>query len=76
MALISPNGDKTPWEKEKLLITSNFSFSHNVFKRLVLQTLKNQGMFGKLLKEHYTKQVITSSCLLKIHSNNTGLTMK
>ena len=22
---------KTPWEKEKLLITSNFSFSHNVF---------------------------------------------
>ena len=22
---------KTPWEKEKLLITSNFSFSHSVF---------------------------------------------
>ena len=22
---------KTPWEKEKLLVTSNFSFSHNVF---------------------------------------------
>ena len=23
---------KTPWEKEKLLVTSNFSFSHSVFK--------------------------------------------
>ena len=24
-----------------------FSFSHSVFKRLVLQTRKNQGLFGK-----------------------------
>ena len=38
------------WEKEKLLVTSNFSFSHSVFKRLVLQTRKNQGLFGKGLK--------------------------
>ena len=22
---------KTPWEKEKLLVTNNFSFSHSVF---------------------------------------------
>ena len=29
---------------------SNFSFSHSVFKRLVLQTRKNQGLFGKGLK--------------------------
>ena len=43
----SPNDKKTLWEKEKLLITSNFSFSHSVFKRLVLQTHKNQGLFGK-----------------------------
>ena len=28
---------------------SNFSFSHSVFKRLVLQTRKNQGLFGKEL---------------------------
>ena len=35
------------WEKEKLLVTSNFSFSHSVFKRLALQTRKNQGLFGK-----------------------------
>ena len=26
---------------------SNFSFSHSVFKRLVLQSRKNQGLFGK-----------------------------
>ena len=30
-------GRKTLWEKEKLLVTSNFSFSHSVFKRLVSQ---------------------------------------
>ena len=36
------------WEMEKLLITSNFSFSpHSDFKRLVMQTCKNQGLFGK-----------------------------
>ena len=34
------------WEKEKFLVTSNFFFSHSVFKRLVLQTRKNQGLFG------------------------------
>ena len=38
---------KTLLEKEKLHIMSNFSFSHIVFKKLVLQTLKNQGLFGK-----------------------------
>ena len=32
---------------EKLLETSNFFFSPSVFKRLVLQTCKNQGLFGK-----------------------------
>ena len=42
-----PKGKKTLWEKEKLLITSNFSISLSVFKRLVLQTRKNQGLFGK-----------------------------
>ena len=37
------------WVKEKLLLTSNFSFSYSVFKRLVLKTRKNQGLFGKEL---------------------------
>ena len=31
----------------KFFITSNFSFSHSEFKRLILQTRKNQGLFGK-----------------------------
>ena len=34
-------------KKEKLLVRSNFSFSHSVFKRLLMQTRKNQGLFGK-----------------------------
>ena len=51
MAESSPNGLKTLWEKEKLLVTSDFSFSHSVFKKLVLQTGKNQGLFGKGLKQ-------------------------
>ena len=40
-------GRKHCGEKEKLLESSNFSFSHSVFKRLELQTRKNQGLFGK-----------------------------
>ena len=32
-----------------LLVMSNFCFSHCVFKRLVLQTRKNRGLFGKQL---------------------------
>ena len=43
MAGSSPNRKKTLWEKEKLLVTSNFSFSHIVFQRLVLQTWANLG---------------------------------
>ena len=31
MAESSPNGWKRLWEKEKLLVTSNFSFSPTVF---------------------------------------------
>ena len=47
MADSSPDGKKTLREKEKLLVTSNFSFSHSVFKRLVLQTSKNRGLSRK-----------------------------
>ena len=39
------------WEKKKLLVTSNFSFSHSHFKRPVLQTCKNQCLFVKGLNE-------------------------
>ena len=48
-------GKKLMWEKEKLFVTSNFSFSHSVFKRLVLQTLRNKGLFGKGLGKKSTK---------------------
>ena len=57
------NGQKTLWEKEKLLITSNFSFSHGVFKRLELKTHKNQGLFGKGLTDLKIGQ---NACLDKI----------
>ena len=36
--------------KEKLLVKINFSFARSVFKRLVLQTCINQGLFGKGLR--------------------------
>ena len=54
IAECSLNGLKTRCEKEKLLVTNNFSFSHSVFKRLVLQTLENQGLFGKGLIIYHT----------------------
>ena len=43
------------WEKEKLLVMSNFSFSHSVFQRAVLQTrkkknTKKQGIVWERLK--------------------------
>ena len=50
MTLSSLKGWKTLWEKEKLLFMSNFSFTHSVFQRLLLQThisTCNQGLFGK-----------------------------
>ena len=47
MAEISLNSLKTMCKKEKLLVINNFAFSHSVFKRLALQTHKNQGLFGK-----------------------------
>ena len=38
------------WKREELLVTSNFSFSFVVFKKLLLQTRKNKGLFEKELK--------------------------
>ena len=42
--------ENTVGKRRKLLVTSNFSFAHSVFKRLVMQTHKNQGLCGKALK--------------------------
>ena len=61
----SPNGKKTLWKKEKLLVLSNFSFFHSVFKGLVLQTCKNQGLFGKgLIIGQSPKNPLVRSSLL------------
>ena len=54
MADSSLNRWKTLWEKEKLLFMSNFSFFHSVFKRLVQETRKNQGLFGKGLQQCFS----------------------
>ena len=43
-------GEKTLWEKEKMLVISIFSFSHNVlhvFKMLLSQGYKKSGLCGK-----------------------------
>ena len=50
MAESYSNGLKTPWEKEKLLVTSNFSLSHGVFKRLVFQGRQKVSLCGNELK--------------------------
>ena len=39
--------EKTLWEKEKLLVTSNFSFSYNVFKSCLLLMRKNKYLWSK-----------------------------
>ena len=46
--------EKTLWEKEKLLMTSNFSSSRNVLERHVCQTHKIKGLFGKGLTHFHT----------------------
>ena len=68
MAESSPIGLKTRWEKEKLLVTSNFSFSHSVFNSLLLQTCKNQGLFGKRLNT-----VLNASCQNRLYKGSKSM---
>ena len=37
------------WEKEKMLVTSIFSFSHNIVKRLLSQGRQKSGLCGEEL---------------------------
>ena len=39
---------------------SNFFFSHSFFKRLVLQTRKNQGLFGERVKYEIKHLILNS----------------
>ena len=41
-------------EKEKMLVTSIFSFSHNVFKSRLVQNLQKSGLSGKELTHYHT----------------------
>ena len=60
----SLNRLKTLWEKEKMLDTTNFSFSHSVFKRLVQQTRKNRSVSGKRLNKVYFSLSLQLWCLV------------
>ena len=79
MAESSLNGYKTLWEKEKLFVTRNFSFSRSVFKRLLLQTHKNQGLFGKGLKclwsitVPFTNSSVQDQTVLNVNSSSSTL---
>ena len=59
------------WEKEKLLVTSNFSFSHSVFKRLVSQGRQKVSLCGNGLtvtSEHSTLHQTTIFRRVQIES--------
>ena len=64
---------------KELVFTSNFSFSHNVFKIFVLQARKNQGLFGKgfrnmhevTFRNHCEKRSIY--CLYKTTSSSSPI---
>ena len=49
---------------------AHFSFSHNVFKRLVLQTRKNQGLFGKELTTNLFQKPIPPSIQVCLVGDN------
>ena len=68
-----PKGWKTRWEKEKLLVKSNFSFSHSVFKRLVLQTRKTQGLFGEGFRKNKDYFYFSLIFFCKLHPTTTTL---
>ena len=62
--------------KGEIALMRNFSFSHSVFKRLMLQTRKNQGSCGQGLrgispfptafsKDFYCRHVKTRACVAK-----------
>ena len=55
MAESYPKDRKTLWEKEKLLVTSNFPFSHSVFKRLTSQGRQKVSLCGNGLTKNPIK---------------------
>ena len=60
MAESYPDRYKTLWEKEKLLVTSNFSFSHSVFKKLVSQGRQKVSLYGNGLTLYHSIMMFNS----------------
>ena len=54
---------------------SNFSFSHNVFKRLVLQTHKNRGLFEKQLTLYRMTGILALSKMKAFADNKSNVTI-
>ena len=54
--------DRKHWEKEKLLVTSNFSFSNSVFKRLVSQGCQKVSLCGNGLKSGFNPHDGANHC--------------
>ena len=52
-------------EKEEIARYEQFLFSHSVFKRFVLQTRKNQGLFGKGIKGFFLRGIKSRHYVLK-----------
>ena len=59
---------------EKMLVTSIFSFSHNVFKRLLPQCHKKSGLCGKELTFKQTTKNLDQSNLKTIADNKLNVT--
>ena len=72
MAENSKKGKKTQWEKEKLLVTGNFSFSLSVFKRFVWQTKPGPvwERVLQLLNPFPKRQILDSSKLKEFADDN------
>ena len=63
------------WVKEKLLVTSNFSFSHSVFKRHVSQGRQKVSLCGNGLNPNYNQPKVgdTDSHYNRIDSTLTAV---
>ena len=68
MAESYPNGLKKQWKKEKLLVTSNFSFSDSVFKRLFPRASKGVIVWEWVKGKNCTKCFEIRPLILKFWS--------
>ena len=59
-------GKKKQWKKEKLLVTSNFSFSDSVFKRLFPRASKGVIVWEWVKGKNYTKMFWNTSINIEV----------